>query len=212
MESIRELGRRRRQPEEAVIDKTLLLRYLENDEAANFVAIYERFQQPLIAYARQHLTRELDADAEEAVQEAFVEFHKRRHKLTPETHLRGLLYRIVEHRCIDCLRRANAGKRSILKTVPLGDSHCGSVCERMDNELIDHRLDPDRNEDRLDLEAMLQTLPANQARAIRLVLLKKHTETEAAEIMGEATTTVTWWIKDGRQRLKQLAARNRNPE
>jgi len=182
-------------------DRTLLDGFLGDDEAS-FPAIYRRYQEQLTAYARNHLNRALAHEAEDVTQEAFADLFRRRHELLPETSLRGLLHRVVEHKCAFRLRHASAQKRDFHQTLPLRDSP--SCSTERDDELVDWRTDPGRHENHLDLETMLATLPPNEAQTIRLVLLEKHTEPEAAEIMGVPLTTIKWWIKDGRDRLKRL--------
>jgi len=204
METLTNLGPSAQPQDEEPDDRTLLDGFLADDETS-FSIIVKRYEEALTAYARQHLNQALVYEAEDTVQEAFTDFFCRRHELLPETSLSGLLHRMVEHKCAFHLRRAGAKQRDFHRTLPLHDPR-HKPNSRHDENLIDHRTDPRRYEDQLDLEEMLATLPAKEARAIRLVLLERHTEPEAAEIMDEPVTSVKWWIKDGRERLKRLGA------
>lgn len=72
-------------------------------DAAALEQAVRQYQAELLRYAAGILNR--PADAEDAVQTAFLKLWRSRDRLRPDTNLRALLYRITYHTALDMLRR-----------------------------------------------------------------------------------------------------------
>jgi RNA polymerase sigma-70 factor (ECF subfamily) len=190
MEPLTEAGTATQDP----VDQALLDHYLEGDDPATFEAIHRRHEANLTAYAKRHLRGEFAADVPDIVQETFTQFHQWRADLTPATHLSALLRQIIQQKCNFCLRKAAAQKRDHHRTCPAYE--LGSQ--------MDRRNDLARRDREIYVDELLSRLPLKEATALRLVWLEEHTEPSAAEVMGEPVTSVKWWIKDGKRRLREL--------
>jgi RNA polymerase sigma factor (sigma-70 family) len=192
MEALAELGNRKQSSEEAE-DQALLDRYRESDDNANFEAIYCRFRVYLRTYAQRHLRGQFAADIDDIVNTTFLDLHRSRAELKPNTHLRGFLHRLMENNCNDLLRKGQAKKRDHHLTCPVLDTH------------PDPRMQVAEHEREMYLNELLGTLPLKQATALRLKL-EGHSAASAAKIMGSSEDNVEWWISDGKRRLKEMAA------
>ena len=200
-------------------DHILLDGFLDNDEAS-FPAIYNRYRKQLTGYARRHLIAPVADEADDIVQHSFTEFIRRRNEKTldPQTHLRGLLHRMVEFHCSDRNRQVTGRNRkhphtyslssaspALRAELPCGNEQYLAGNDREDSELVDPKADPSHWDNDLILRELLEALPPKEARAIRLCRIEGHTTAAAAEIMGETHHNVKWWVQDGMERLKRLA-------
>ena len=183
-------------------DGELLARYQQCDDETALARIHSRYCKDLRTYARRTLTDDLglggdlQADAEEIVQETFLKFHANRKRYPPQTCVSRLLYRMVENYCMDRLRAVRARKRDRAMTRPLRESH------------TDPKANPANQQLRMLVDELLDTLTPKQAQAVRLVRIEGHTAESAAELLNVPPTTVRKRIKDGIDTLKRRVAAN----
>jgi len=195
-------------------DDTLMAR-CQQDESA-FAEIDRRFRDDLQRVVEKSLPKIFRADAEDIVQHTFVDLF-RYQDWHPGTRLRTLLYRIAERNVNDFLRAQQADKRDHHRTLRL-DATCRSGRGKA---LADEQnagfeggsegyTDPKASQKEAAKQAeqllreLMPALPLHEATALDLVWLKGHTEEAAARLMNKPVSTLKWWIKSGKERLKQL--------
>lgn len=93
------------------------------DEAALEQAV-RRYQAELLRYAASLLGSM--ADAEDAVQTAFLKVWRSRARLRPDTNLRALLYRITYRTALDMLRTARRAARHQPEPAAAHDPYLGA--------------------------------------------------------------------------------------
>lgn len=136
------------------------------------------------------------SDAEDVVQEAFVQVWTKRAQWQPgRAQFSTWLYRVVTNRCIDLLRRP---KQETLETLPeVADGQPDQVHELAKQEAT-HLLN----------EAMAR-LPDQQRIALVLSYSENLSNAEIAEIMETTVFAVESLLKRGRQKLRHIL-RNKN--
>ena len=97
-------------------------------DAAALEQAVRQYQTELLRYAAGILNS--PADAEDAVQTAFLKLWRSRDRLRPDTNLRALLYRITYHTALDMLRRH---RREAAHTPPPPDP--AAPAHRFDDDL-----------------------------------------------------------------------------
>jgi RNA polymerase sigma factor (sigma-70 family) len=98
-----------------------------NDHA--FEAIVDRYQARLLGFCRQMLSS--TEDAEDVLQEVFVNAHRAILADEREIKLRPWLYRIARNRCLNHLRKPVAEGKDTMDTHPIVDA--ASTHERVQN-------------------------------------------------------------------------------
>jgi RNA polymerase sigma-70 factor (ECF subfamily) len=189
-------------------DAELLRRHAEGD-AETFAVLFERHKDRLWAIALR-TTGDPD-EAADALQDAMISAFRRAGDFRGESAVTTWLHRIVVNAAVDRLRRGNrtvnwsgdeealealaahgggqAGT-GIIGTGPAGPSP--GVLAQDPAESI---------ETRLDVDAALQMLPAQQRAALVLVDMLGYPVAEAAEILGVSPGTVKSRCARGRARL-----------
>ena len=142
-----------------------------HDDSPDWRAYFARFGPRLILFARQWLPDV--ADAEDAVQEAFVRFW-RKYRNPSDGHA-GLLFVSVRSVAIDHIRRETRRKRR--ETAASNDS---LVDEQNGISLFD----PTAAEAALPLEAALRQLPTKQREVLVLKIWGELTFAQIGEALG----------------------------
>jgi RNA polymerase sigma factor (sigma-70 family) len=146
-------------------DERLVKRIRGGDDAA-FTTLYERYQPRLLSFCRHMLGSQ--AEAEDAVQQCFVNAYRDIVRKEKALHVRAWLYRIARNQCLSMLR-----------------------ARRFEPELDEDRaslrgLSQDVAE-RAELRELLHDLgglPADQREALVLAELNDNSHAEVAEILG----------------------------
>jgi RNA polymerase sigma-70 factor (ECF subfamily) len=142
---------------------------------------YQQFLTALSAHLRAFFRRrmsQLPDDVEDMVQEVLLAIHTNRHTYRPQQPLTSWVHTIARYKLIDLLR--SRSRRELLND-PLED----------DLEIF-AKSDSEAAEARRDLEALIQSLPERQRRALVMIKLEGASvaETALATGMSEASVKV----------------------
>ncbi|WP_321344625.1 RNA polymerase sigma factor [Breoghania sp.] len=176
----------------AASDDELLCLIGSGDEAA-FRLLVERHVDRGYAVALRILRS--PADAEDVVQDAFLQVWTRRGEWQPgKAKFSTWLYRVVTNRCIDMLRKPKVEAMEVLPEV--ADDHC----DQMQSLL--------RDEASRQLTNAMDRLPDQQRIALMLSYTEALSNAEIAEVMDTTVFAVESLLKRGRQKLKQFMRSN----
>jgi RNA polymerase sigma factor (sigma-70 family) len=146
-------------------DDALVRRIRAGNEQA-FAVLYERYQRPILAFARHMLgSRE---EAEDAVQQTFVNAYRALLRDRKDINLRPWLYQIARNHCISALRR----RRSEVELSAEEPSLIG-----LSDQVA-------RRGELRDLLSDLAGLPDDQREALVLAELHDNSHAAVAEILG----------------------------
>ena len=186
-------------------DTVLASRTAGGDEAA-FEALMRRFNQKLFRVARSILKN--DADAEDALQETYLQVYRRMGDFRGEAQLGTWLTRIVINQS---LMRLRAGKRDrVLLSFNQGDAdEARDLTAEVADEKAESPTDATlRSEIRRLLEHHIDALPM----AMRTVLVMRDVEEmsvqETAESLGIPAATVRTRLFRARAMLRDMLARD----
>ena len=118
-----------------------LVALVRADNVAAFDAIVDRYQSRLLGFCRQMLGS--TEDAEDVMQEVFVNAYRAMRGDSREINLRPWLYRIARNRCLNHLRKPTAEAQESMDGVPMVDA--GSTHERVHNREEFRRIVADVN-------------------------------------------------------------------
>ncbi|MEM9381393.1 MAG: sigma-70 family RNA polymerase sigma factor [Planctomycetota bacterium] len=161
---------------------------------AAFAALVERFEGPLFRYLRVRTGNR--ADAEELVQEAFLQAWRNVHSYDPRRPFRGWLYTIAARLAASRARRRHedAIGDEALKALPLAGRPSSAIDAR----------DEERNLWRIALEV----LGPEQREALWLRYAEELSTDEVARILGKRVVTTRVLVHRARKRLvEHLSAR-----
>lgn len=165
--------------------KSWMLRGLEGDARCHEALL--RAARPMLASFFSRRIRDDAAGVEDLVQEVLVAIHQRRGSYDRTRLLTPWLFAIARYKLIDHLRRAHRQEPNYgLAALPAGEGFEGVVHARM------------------DVAALLGTLPEKQARAIRETRIGGLSVAEAARRVGIGESDVKVSAHRG---IKTLAAR-----
>ncbi|HET6507747.1 MAG TPA: sigma-70 family RNA polymerase sigma factor [Baekduia sp.] len=151
-------------------DEALVAATRAGSDAA-FTAIVQRYEAPLVAYARQVLGGH-HHDAEECVQDAFVRALSSLRRNDAEIALRPWLHAIVRNRCLDQLRKPQRTTDLEPMQAVLADHGPGPV------SMIAHR---QRLSDVVD---GMEALPERQRRALVMHELEDRSHSQIGRVLG----------------------------
>ena len=168
-----------------------LLAGLAGDERA-----YGQFLGALAAHLRAFFRKRLfqvPDDVEDLVQETLLAVHTNRHTYRTDQPLTAWVHTIARYKVVDHLR---ARSRHDALNDPLDEDL--QVFAAADHDALDARR---------DLETLLQTLPARQRAALRMMKVDGASAAEAAAAMGMSEVAIKVSVH---RALKTLAARFRS--
>jgi len=172
-------------------DALLDLVALHREDA--FRLLVERHIDRAYAVAYRILTS--GPDAEDAVQDAFLQVWMRRGTWQPgKAKFSTWLFRVVTNRCIDLLRKSKANVTDELPELEDGNSDQSEELERSEAADI--------------LEKAMLKLPDQQRVAIVLSYNENLSNSEIAEILDTTVSAVESLLKRGRQKLRDLLKRH----
>ena len=171
-------------------NETIFKRVQAGNRAA-FAALVERYQRRAFAVATRLMGNR--AEAEDAVQQAFLRLYESRASYNPRWRVNTWFYRILTNACIDELRRVRPLRPLEGLELPASDT-------------------PDRSLARRERDTLLQTalasVPLEARIALTLYYGDERTYQEIGTIRGISVNTVKTHLRRGRAALrKALRAR-----
>ena len=174
-------------------DQQLMAR-LRNQDIVALETLYDRHHQVALGLACKIVHDR--ATAEDVVQDAFLTLWRQPERFDPARGTpRGWLLAIVHHRSIDKLRRAKVSGRAVELSPNLIDERQADPCD-----IAAERIESGQ------LLSALETLPADQRRAIELAFIHGRTHVEIASLMGCPLGTVKGRIRIGLTKLRMSLA------
>lgn len=166
----------------------ILVEQLKAGDTDAFAELYERHRQWLIVIALTVLGNEDEMEAQDLVQQFFIDFWERsliKNLNNPAT-LKAYLHRSIFNRCLDRIesrkveQKRKANLALISSTLQLPENH---RLEKEDKE-IEH------NELNARLRAALEEMPSTCAKVFELAYLQHKNRKEIAHEMGTSPNTV----------------------
>jgi len=156
---------------------------------ADFDRLIEVTQDELIRFAFYRLGNQ--HDAEDVVQDVYMEAYRDRSKRKHITSVRPYLFRMVGNRCTDFLRTRSrqTGEPVCEENTSAGDNAFSSLAAREEAEKLSH---------------MLDSIPRKEAEVIRLRAFGELSFAEIAEAVGSSVPTVKSRFRYGLDRLRRL--------
>jgi RNA polymerase sigma-70 factor (ECF subfamily) len=161
------------------------------DTEVLFEAYHDRIQRYVLSVVKNR------AEAEDLTQETFLRAHRRRDSLRDPEAVRGWLYRIATHVCIDRLRQH---KPHISMDGEEGAQRVESAPSSGPGELEA----AERKETSRCVQRCLDFLPDSYRAVILLYEGHSLTAAEIASLLGENLTTVKMRLHRARRRLQQV--------
>jgi RNA polymerase sigma factor (sigma-70 family) len=171
--------------------KSLMLAGLDGDGGAHAALLHALV--PLLRSFYRHRLRGAREDVEDLVQETLIAIHTRRGTFDRTRPFTAWLYAVARYRMVDFYRR----RRDLVSLENL-------EVALAENGFLTAESFEDASSARMDLDALLGTLSAKQARAIRDTHVEGRTAAEAAAAAGLSESDVKISVHRG---LKALAAR-----
>jgi len=169
-----------------------LIAAIQGRDVVALELLYERHR--VLAYSLALRSLASESDAEDVVQEAFLNVWRAALTYKPErSTARSWILSIVHHRAIDKLR----GRKSRVQPVALEEGmnvpDSANVWREVANNLNGE-----------DVRIALQTLPAEQRETIELAYFQGYTHTQISEMMHVPLGTVKGRMRIGLHKLKTL--------
>ena len=152
-----------------------LIGMVRSGNAGAFETIVERYQGRLLGFCRQMLGS--TEDAEDVLQEVFVNAYRAMLADEREINLRPWLYRIARNRCLNHLRKPTADAQESMDTVPMVDA--ASTAEKVHNR-----------EEFRQLLSDVSKLPETQRSALLLREMDAMSYEEIAQAMDTSVPSV----------------------
>jgi RNA polymerase sigma-70 factor (ECF subfamily) len=147
-------------------------------------------------YARA-LTRATDR-ADDLVQDTLVRALSKFHLWQPGTDIRAWLFTIMHHQYVNTVRREAREKATV------DIEHVSST--------LAATTDPTARRQLMELDRALARLPSEQREVVLLVGLEGMAYESVAQILGVPIGTVRSRLSRGRERLRELMGRDREPQ
>ena len=153
-----------------------------------FDALIEATQDELVHFAFYRLGNH--DDAEDVVQDVYVQAFRDRNKRRHITGVRPYLFRTVNNRCIDVLRaRSRQSGDPVTDEPAIGENAFSSAAAREQVET---------------LSRLLESVPEKEAEVIRLRVFSELSFAEVAEAVGSSVPTVKSRFRYGIDKLRRL--------
>lgn len=154
-----------------------------------FDRLVEATQDELIRFAFYRLGNR--DDAEDVVQDVYVEAYRRRAERKHITGVRPYLFRMVSNRCVDFLRA-----RSRQTGEPVREENASSSHDAFSSLAAREQVD--------EIARLLESVPRKEAEVIRLRAFSDLSFAEIAQVVGSSVPTVKSRFRYGLDKLRRL--------
>ncbi|MDR1724289.1 MAG: RNA polymerase sigma-70 factor [Tannerella sp.] len=179
------------QTENNIFNERNIIRELKSGSYSAFTTIYNMYAKRLFAFCRQY-TKQVE-DAEEIVQDVFVQLWNKRETIRNEESLRPLLFTIAKHQLI------NAYKSAI--NSPVYEDYV-EYADKIADDNIHDRLEYE--EFVAMLQRMLTKLPDTQRKVIKMSRLEGRSNKDIAEQLSLSIQTVKNQLSLGMKALQKI--------
>ncbi|WP_338244520.1 sigma-70 family RNA polymerase sigma factor [Aurantiacibacter hainanensis] len=154
-------------------------------------AAYRLFLAEAAQRIRARLARKMGADSEveDLVQESLIAIHEKRHTLDPGRPVAPWMYAIANYKLIDHWRRRGRSPVDLDE-----DADMAIAADTLAG---------------MDIESLLDRLPAPQAEAIRLTHIEGLTNREAGKRIGIGVSAMKLRVHRGMARLREIIGEDR---
>ena len=164
-----------------------------DDNTTAFEALYRTHAKRLYSLAYRFVGN--TADAEELLQEIFLQAHRRLDSFRHEAALSTWLHRLAVNRCLDHVRSRSARQSAL--TEPLSEESSTPLRARVSTDPLT----------RLELERAIASLPDGYRAVFILHDVEGYEHREVAELLGIAVGTSKSQVHKARLRLRTLLRR-----
>jgi RNA polymerase sigma-70 factor, ECF subfamily len=181
-----------------MLDQEMIARIGRRDQSA-FSALYERLSGPLYSLAFKMLG---DAsDAQDALQEVFVQIWSRASTYDPEkSSVFSWAVLLTRSRAIDRLRARDRRLRVVVESTAAENK----VAEATDASTVESAADTaNKKDEAAHVRSLLNNLPEDQRQAIELAFFGHRTHHEIAAQLGQPLGTVKARIRRGLLKLRE---------
>jgi RNA polymerase sigma-70 factor (ECF subfamily) len=181
-----------------ILDQEMIARIGRRDQSA-FRALYDRLSAPLYALALKILGD--DADAQDALQEVFVQIWSRARTYDPEkSSVFSWAVLLTRSRAIDRLRARDRRLRVVVGST----AEENKVAEATDASTVESAADTaNKKDEAAHVRSLLNSLPGDQRQAIELAFFGHRTHHEIAAELGQPLGTVKARIRRGLLKLRE---------
>ena len=181
-----------------ILDQEMIARIGRRDQSA-FSALYDRLSAPLYALALKMLGD--DADAQDALQEVFVQIWSRAGTYDPEkSSVFSWAVLLTRSRAIDRLRARDRRLRVVVGST----AEENKVAEATDASTVESAADTaNKKDEAAHVRSLLNSLPGDQRQAIELAFFGHRTHHEIAAELGQPLGTVKARIRRGLLKLRE---------
>ncbi len=178
-------------------DQERIIKQLNKGDTVAFEKLFRLYFPRLNKYAGSFLKN--SAEAEDLVQEVFVQIWNSREGITGEKHFSSYIFTLVKNRCLNALKKQ-----------AVADKFAADQVKNSTEELYHISMDPSSEfypmEYRLkaELERIIGEMPERCAEAFRLKWFEGKKNREIAEIMEISSTMVDKHLTKGLQVARQL--------
>ena len=173
-------------------DAALMERLARRDTAA-LETLYDRYSRAV--YGLIFRIAQQAATAEEIVQDVFLQLWRNAHLYrSSRGRLEPWLFTIARNRTLDYMRLKREKQRRREDSLEL---HPAAFVAPNPESLVDQKRRAER------VRSLMQSLPAQQQKAIELAFFEGMTHSEIAQALEEALGTVKSWIRGGLLRLRE---------
>ncbi|MES3018615.1 MAG: RNA polymerase sigma factor [Bacteroidota bacterium] len=176
-----------------------LLEKITEGDRKSFTTLYDQFQLQVFRTAFGYFHN--NTDAEEIVQDVFLEVHRSASKFNNKSSLNTWLYRITVNKCLDKLRYKRSAKRFFFLSAIFFEDDVSLKETIPDNS--DHGIDADNKESGLIINKAMNKLPESQRTAFVLTQIEDLSGKEASEIMRTTEKAVESLIQRAKANLRK---------
>lgn len=167
------------------------------EEVDYFSCLYERYEERLLRYIRR-IVPACDGDAEDILQESFLNIWKNLHAFDPRLKLSSWIYRIVHNQAVSCLRKHKSYGKD--QQVEWDETAFASLPDEFDTGVAEAL----NTKDLLTRET-LQQLPLPYKEVLLLKFLEGMSYEEISDVLKIPEGTVATRINRAKKAFRKLS-------